>query len=343
MITRRDAVRLAVLATLAAPLLAACGSDEKGTPSGPDVAGGGELDLVSSDIERAPGDAEAIPAVVAAMHRFAGGVYGALPDRRQPGAVAVLHRGRARHDPHRCRRHHGRRDAPGARRRRPLPRRSQRADRRTSRDWPGGSSAPTEAKPRSRSTRPTSSSDRMASTGSSRSSTSSPRSTAPACGSSTSRPPPRTRGSSSTTGSRHRTHDRIEDLIPEGVLDELTRLVLVNAIYLKAPWEAPFEKQLTETRPVPPRRRDHGRRRPDEQRRAFRAADLGRRLAGGDASTYAGRQLAMTVVLPDEGRLADVEADGRRRSLPDLLARPARRPCSTYCCRSGPSRTESPL
>lgn len=33
-----------------------------------------------------------------------------------------------------------------------------------------------------------------------------------------------------------RTRDRIKDLIPQGVLDERTRLVLTNAIYLKAAW-----------------------------------------------------------------------------------------------------------
>lgn len=36
------------------------------------------------------------------------------------------------------------------------------------------------------------------------------------------------------------THGKIDQLIPEGVLDALTRLVLVNAVYLKAPWEQPF-------------------------------------------------------------------------------------------------------
>src|SRR5262249_14729661 len=41
-----------------------------------------------------------------------------------------------------------------------------------------------------------------------------------------------------------RTHGRIPKLIPAGVLDDLTRLVLVNAIYLKAPWEEPFTKTL---------------------------------------------------------------------------------------------------
>jgi serpin B len=42
------------------------------------------------------------------------------------------------------------------------------------------------------------------------------------------------------------THDKIPEIIPEGVLDALTRLVLVNAIYLKAPWEEPFEAAVTE-------------------------------------------------------------------------------------------------
>ena len=41
------------------------------------------------------------------------------------------------------------------------------------------------------------------------------------------------------------THDRIRDLIPGGALDETTRLVLANAIYLKAPWADPFSKNAT--------------------------------------------------------------------------------------------------
>ena len=45
-----------------------------------------------------------------------------------------------------------------------------------------------------------------------------------------------------------RTEGRIEDLVPEGVLNTFTRLVLVNALYLKAPWEETFEKELTEDR-----------------------------------------------------------------------------------------------
>ena len=36
---------------------------------------------------------------------------------------------------------------------------------------------------------------------------------------------------------------RIPELIPEGVLDSLTRLTLVNAIYLKATWASVFTKR----------------------------------------------------------------------------------------------------
>ncbi|MBL7065089.1 MAG: serpin family protein [Anaerolineae bacterium] len=41
------------------------------------------------------------------------------------------------------------------------------------------------------------------------------------------------------------TEDRIEDLIPQGVIDELTRLVLTNAIYFNAAWQYPFREDLT--------------------------------------------------------------------------------------------------
>ncbi len=41
------------------------------------------------------------------------------------------------------------------------------------------------------------------------------------------------------------THGRIPELVPAGVLDPLTRLVLVNAVYLKAPWLVQFDKRAT--------------------------------------------------------------------------------------------------
>lgn len=41
------------------------------------------------------------------------------------------------------------------------------------------------------------------------------------------------------------TNNRIKDLIPEGVLDPLTRLVLTNVIYFKGTWQWEFEEKNT--------------------------------------------------------------------------------------------------
>lgn len=42
-----------------------------------------------------------------------------------------------------------------------------------------------------------------------------------------------------------KTEDKIKDLIPEGVIDPMTRLVLTNAIYFNAAWLYPFSEDLT--------------------------------------------------------------------------------------------------
>ena len=44
------------------------------------------------------------------------------------------------------------------------------------------------------------------------------------------------------------TENKIKDLIPQGVIDALTRLVLTNAIYFNAAWMNPFGKELTSDR-----------------------------------------------------------------------------------------------
>jgi len=41
------------------------------------------------------------------------------------------------------------------------------------------------------------------------------------------------------------TEGRIEDLIPQGLIDILTRLVLTNAIYFNAAWQYPFNEAIT--------------------------------------------------------------------------------------------------
>jgi serine protease inhibitor len=45
------------------------------------------------------------------------------------------------------------------------------------------------------------------------------------------------------------TRDRIRDLIPGGALDKTTRLVLANALYLKAPWASEFSQNATQQEP----------------------------------------------------------------------------------------------
>lgn len=114
------------------------------------------------------------------------------------------------------------------------------------------------------------------------------------------------------------TEDRIKDLIAQGLIDDLTRLVLVNAIYLKAPWEQPFEKQLTQDRdfhlldgtavPVPMMSL--------QAENSLAASGDGWRAL---TLPYAGRELAMTIVLPDEGRLPEVESGLAAGGLPAVL------------------------
>ncbi len=42
------------------------------------------------------------------------------------------------------------------------------------------------------------------------------------------------------------TNDKIQELIPEGLLDQMTRMVLTNAIYFKGAWSNQFEEKDTE-------------------------------------------------------------------------------------------------
>ncbi len=109
-----------------------------------------------------------------------------------------------------------------------------------------------------------------------------------------------------------RTEQRIPELLVEGVLTPATRLALVNAIYLKAPWQTPFEPEATQegvftradgsTVEVP-----------------FMTTTASLPYASGDGwqaleIPYVGGSLALTLILPDD--LADFE----RALTPDGLA-----------------------
>lgn len=103
-----------------------------------------------------------------------------------------------------------------------------------------------------------------------------------------------------------RTHQRIPELLPPQALTPLTRLTLVNALYLNAPWHTPFEEE-TSTAPftlpdggevLVPQMTSHVLRVGYASGDGWQAVDL----------PYAGGELAMAVVLPDPDRLADVVA-----------------------------------
>ncbi len=103
------------------------------------------------------------------------------------------------------------------------------------------------------------------------------------------------------------TESKIKDLVPTGIIDESTRLVLTNAIYFNASWLWQFNPRDTEVRPfnlagggtvaVPMMTettkdfygyaRGHG----------YQAVDL----------PYSWGELSMTILLPDQGRLEEFE------------------------------------
>jgi serpin B len=115
------------------------------------------------------------------------------------------------------------------------------------------------------------------------------------------------------------THDRIPEIVPAGVLDRLTRLVLVNALHLKAPWAEPFVEDQT---------RDLAFELDDGSvvgLPTMTAALASAALGTGDGwqairILYAGGGLAMTVVLPERGRMDDVLTLVTGGGLPDVLA-----------------------
>ena len=48
---------------------------------------------------------------------------------------------------------------------------------------------------------------------------------------------------------QEKTKDKIKEIVQPGLLDPLTRLLLINAVYFKGKWELPFDENLTELSP----------------------------------------------------------------------------------------------
>jgi serpin B len=102
------------------------------------------------------------------------------------------------------------------------------------------------------------------------------------------------------------TRDRIRDLIPAGALDKTTRLVLANALYLKAPWANEFSHNATQSEPF------FVRGAPVDVPMMRKTTNVGYARREGFTVVslpYAGNDLQFVVLLPDDiNGLRDLES-----------------------------------
>ena len=114
------------------------------------------------------------------------------------------------------------------------------------------------------------------------------------------------------------TKDRIKNLVPPGAIDPLTRMVLTNAIYFKAPWTEQFRPatpgpfRLLDGSAVTTDMMTH-----DSEDYAHAAAESYQAVD----LPYQGHQTSMTLVVPDEGRFQEVEDSLDALKLQDIFAK----------------------
>ena len=102
------------------------------------------------------------------------------------------------------------------------------------------------------------------------------------------------------------TNDKIKDLIPQGALDDATRMVLVNAIYFKADWLEQFDPNNTKDAPfnlldgsqVTSKQMSNEVSAPYAAGDGYQAVEL----------AYQGNTAAMDLIVPDAGNFQKFEA-----------------------------------
>jgi len=114
------------------------------------------------------------------------------------------------------------------------------------------------------------------------------------------------------------TEEKIQDLIPEGAINSLTRLVLANAIYFYGSWYHPFSDSDTTGEPFNlldgseisvDMMKLNGENLLYVQGETFQAVDL----------PYLSTDFAMTILLPDEGKFSEFESEITHQSLAAIL------------------------
>jgi len=114
-----------------------------------------------------------------------------------------------------------------------------------------------------------------------------------------------------------RTEDRIKDLIPQGAIDALTRLVLTNAIYFNAAWTYPFDEDVTANGPfylldggqvtVPMMRLTESFGYTEGE--GYQAVEL----------LYDGDELSMVIMLPEDGQFEVFEKGLQADKVSDII------------------------
>jgi serpin B len=114
------------------------------------------------------------------------------------------------------------------------------------------------------------------------------------------------------------TEERIQDLLPQGSINELTRLILVNAIYFNATWAHKFSARNTQDAPfylldgrqvtVPMMKQDEFFSYTSGE--GYQAVSL----------PYQGWELSMLILLPEDGQYGEFEAGLDATQLDEILS-----------------------
>jgi serpin B len=114
------------------------------------------------------------------------------------------------------------------------------------------------------------------------------------------------------------TEGRIKDLIPQGAITELTRLVLTNAIYFNAAWQYPFDEDMTANGPfylldggqvtVPMMKQTESFGYTEGE--GYQAVEL----------LYDGGELSMVILLPEDGNFEPFEEGLQAQQVSDIIS-----------------------